>query len=52
MIKKLVLLCQHKLHMKSTTSLYSNIQQYQVHKIFVFYVFYFDLKEKVKLQEI
>ena len=30
-LKKLVLLCQQKLYMKSTTSLYSEIQQYQVH---------------------
>ena len=45
-LKKLVLLYQHKLHMKSTTSLYSNIQQYQVHEIFVFYVFYCNLKKK------
>ena len=36
----------HKLQMKSTTSLYSKIQQYQVHKAFVFYVFYSNLKEK------
>ena len=46
-LKKLVLLCQHKLYMKSTTSLYSEIQQCQVHQIFVFfYVFYCNLKEK------
>ena len=45
-LKKLVLSCQHKLHMKPTTSLYCIIQQCQVHWIFVFYVFYWDLKEK------
>ena len=44
-LKKLVLLCQHKLHMKSSTSLYSKTQQYQMHYIFVFYVFYRNLKE-------
>ena len=32
--------------MKSTSSLYSEIQQCQVHSIFVFYVFYRYLKEK------
>ena len=38
-LKKLVLLLyQHKLQMKLTTSLYSVIQQYQVH--YIFYVFY------------
>ena len=41
-----MLLCQHKLHMKSTSSLCSEIQQCQVHSIFVFYVFYSYLKEK------
>ena len=45
-LKKLMLLCQHKLHMKQTTSLCSVIQQLQVHQIFVFYVFYCNLKEK------
>ena len=30
-LKKLVLLCQQKLQMKSTTSLYFEIQQYEVH---------------------
>ena len=44
-VEKLVLLCQHKLHMKSTTSLYVETQQYQMHYIFVFYVFYRNLKE-------
>ena len=44
--KELVLLCQHKLHMKWTSSLYSVIQQCQVHQIFVFNVFYCNLKEK------
>ena len=44
-LKKLVLLCQHKLHMKSTTSLYSKAQQFQMHYIFAFYVFYRNLKE-------
>ena len=45
-LKKLVLLCQHKLHMKPTTSLYSVIQRCQVHESFVFYVFYCNVKEK------
>ena len=50
-LKKLVLLCQHKLYMKSTTSLYSEIQQCQVHQIFVFfYVFYCNLKEKYHIK--
>ena len=31
---------------KPTTSLCSVIQQFQVHQIFVFYVFYCNLKEK------
>ena len=45
-LKKLVLLCQHRLHMKPSTSLYSVIQQCQTHYFFfVFYVFYCDLKE-------
>ena len=30
-LKKLVILCQQKLHMKPTTSLYSVIQQCQMH---------------------
>ena len=30
-LKKLALLCQRKLHLKLNTSLYSEIQQYQVH---------------------
>ena len=30
-LKELVLLCQRKLHMKSTTSLYFKIQKYQVY---------------------
>ena len=43
-LEKLVILCQHKLHMKLTTSLSSVIQQCQMHQ---FYVFYCDLKEEV-----
>ena len=50
-LKKLALLCQLKLQMKSTTSLYSNIQQYQVQEIFVFCVFYCYLKEKDSVKE-
>ena len=38
-LKKLVLLCQHKLHMKSTTSISSALNLF-------FYVFYRNLKEK------
>ena len=39
-LKKLVLLCPSKLHMKSTTSVYSEIQQYQdFTKILVFMYF-------------
>ena len=45
-LKKLVLLYQHKLHMKLTTALCSLIQQCQVHQIFVYFVFYRNLKEK------
>ena len=45
-LKKLVLLCQHKLQMKPTTSLCSVIQRCQVHQIFAYYVFYRNLKEK------
>ena len=42
-----MLLCQCKLHMKPTTSSPCFvIQQCQVHQIFVFYVFYCNLKEK------
>ena len=44
--KKLVLLCQHKLHMKPTTSLCFVIQRCQVYLIFIFYVFYCILKKK------
>ena len=40
-----MLLCQHNLHMKLTTSLCSVIQQSQVHQIFIFYVFYCNLKK-------
>ena len=43
---KLVVLCHYKLHMKWTTSLYSEIQQYKVHEIFVFHVFFRNLKEE------
>ena len=42
----IVLLCQHKLHMKLTTALCSVIQRCQVHRVFVYYVFYCNLKEK------
>ena len=42
-LKKLVLLCQHKLHMKSTTSLYSTISSALN---FFLYIFYRNLKEK------
>ena len=45
-LQKLVLLCQHRLHMKPTTSLFSVILQCQVHQIFVSYVFYCNVKEK------
>ena len=38
-VKKLVLLCPHKLHMKP-------IQRCKVHQIFVSYVFYCNVKEK------
>ena len=38
-LKKLVLLCPHKLHMKQ-------IQRCKVHQIFVSYVFYCNVKEK------
>ena len=38
-LKKLVLLCPHKLHMKP-------IQRCKVHQIFVSYVFYCNVKEK------
>ena len=41
-----VISCQHKLHMKLTMSLFSVIQQCQVHEVFVFYVFYCNLKGK------
>ena len=42
-----MLLCQYKLHMKLTTSLYFIIQQCQMHYFFgFFYVFYCNLKEK------
>ena len=45
-LKKLVLLlCQHKLNSKPTKSLNSEIQQYQVDQIFVFYIFC-NLKDK------
>ena len=44
--KKLELLYQHKLHMKPTTSLYSVIQRCPKQQIYVFYVFYCNLKEK------
>ena len=44
-LKKLVLLCPHKLHMKPT-SFCSVIQRCKVHQIFVFYLFYCNAKEK------
>ena len=47
-----MLLCQYKLHMKPTRSLYSGTQQCQMHKIFVFYVFYCNLKEKRYIRRI
>ena len=47
-LKKLVLLCQYKLHMKSTTSLYSKIQV-----SFCFFMYFVVTpKKKGKLQEI
>ena len=49
-IKKLVLLCQYKLHMKQTTSLSSVIQQYQVQSS-VFLSFIVPLKRKIILEE-
>ena len=49
-LNKLVLLCQQKLHIKLIPSLYSVIQQCQVQEIFVFYVFYCDLKEKYHIR--
>ena len=49
-LKKFVLLCQHKLHMKPTISLCSVIQRCQVHQIFVFYTFYCNLKEKDQIR--
>ena len=45
-LKKLVLLCQRKLHVKPVTSLCSVIQGCQVYQIFAFYVFDCNLKEK------
>ena len=42
-LNKHVLLCQHKLHMKL-------IQRCQVQEIFVFYLFYCDLKEKYHIR--
>ena len=45
-LKKPVLLCQHKLHMKPTTSFCPVIQRCQVHQFFVLYVFYCNLKGK------
>ena len=46
-LQKLLLLCQQKLHMKSTTFLYSEIvdQQYQVHYVFLC-ILYGNRKEK------
>ena len=41
-----MLLCQQKLHMKPTTLFFSVIQQCQVHQLFVFFGFYYNLKEK------
>ena len=49
-LKKFVLLCQHKLHMKPTISLYPVIQRCQVHQIFVFFTFYCNLKEKDQIR--
>ena len=49
-LKKLVLLCQHKLHTKPTTSLCSVIQRCQVHQIFAFYVFSCNLKENYHIR--
>ena len=49
-LNKRVLLCQHKLHMKLIPSLYSVIQRCQVQEIFVFYLFYCDLKEKYHIR--
>ena len=43
-LEKIVLLCQQKLHTKSTTFLYSKINKCT--KFFAFYVFYCNLKEK------
>ena len=43
-LKKLVLLCKQKLHMKLTTSLYSNI--IKCTKFLFFYIFHCNLKEK------
>ena len=45
-----MLLCQYKLHMKPTPTLYSVIQQCQVDQIFVFYGFYCNLKEKYHIR--
>ena len=45
-VKETCAICQHKLHMKPTTSLCPVIQQCQVHQNFAFYVFYCSLKEK------
>ena len=41
-----------QLHMKLITSLCFVIQQFQVHQIFVFYVFYCNLKEKDQIRRI
>ena len=43
-LKKLMLLCQLKLHMKPTITHYSVNQQCEVHQIFVFYILHCSLK--------
>ena len=45
-LKKLVLLCQHKLHMKPITSLYSVNSTISSALNFVFYVFCCNMNEK------
>ena len=50
-LKENCTICQHKLHMKRTTYLYSVIQQCQVHSSFVFYVFYCNLKENDRIRK-
>ena len=45
------ILCEHKLHMRTTTSLYYVIQLCQVNQIFIFYLFYHNLKENYHIRK-